>query len=114
VAVKLSLSDKITDDRVRSVLGEDISIWDITHQHPNNDYIKNRKHLSALRNKYHELFRMIREYHGQDTVIHVFPACPVSAAVEFGRTYMPKSDARLMLYDQNHKNNGFNLAYDFC
>lgn len=112
VAVKISLSDTITDDRVKRVIGDDVSIWDITHHNPNNDYIKNRKHLSALRGKYRELFRMIREYHGQDTVVHVFPACPVSAAVEFGRVYMPKVDARLMLYDQNMKNNGFNLAYD--
>ena len=56
VAVKLSLSDSITDDRIQKVLGKDISIWNITHQNPNNDYIKNRKHLSALREKYRELF----------------------------------------------------------
>ena len=112
IAVKLSLSGVVSDDRVKSVIGNDVSIWDITHQNPNNDYIKNRKHLSALRDKYRELFRMIREYHGQDVVIHVFPACPVSAAIEFGRTYMPKADARLILYDQNSKTNGFSLAYD--
>lgn len=112
VAIKLSLSDSITDDRVQSIIGEDVSIWNLTHQNPNNDYIKNPKHLSALREKYRELFRMIREYHGQDTVVHVFPACPVSAAVEFGRIYMPKADARLVLYDQNWKTRGFSLAYD--
>ena len=112
VAVKLSLSDNITDDRVQSVLGDNVSIWNITHQNPNNDYIKNRNHLATLRDKYRELFRMIRECHGQNTTVHVFPACPVSAAVEFGRVYMPKSDARLMLYDQNFKNNGFCLVYD--
>lgn len=112
VAVKLSLSDNISDDRIQNVLGNDISIWNITHQNPNNDYIKNREHLAALREKYRELFRLIREYHGQDTVIHVFPACPVSAAVEFGRAYMPKADARLVLYDQNNNNKGFSLAFD--
>jgi hypothetical protein len=112
VAIKLSLSDNITDDRVQKVLGNDVSIWTITHQNPNNDYIKSREHLSALRDKYRELFRMIREYHGQDTVAHVFAACPVSAAIEFGRVYMPKADARLRLYDQNSKQDGFHLAYD--
>jgi len=112
VAVKLSLSDNITDERIQNVLGNDISIWNITHLNPNNDYIKNREHLATLRGKYRELFRLIREYHGQDTVVHVFPACPVSAAVEFGRAYMPKADARLVLYDQNNNNNGFSLAFD--
>jgi 5-methylcytosine-specific restriction endonuclease McrA len=112
VAVKLSLSDNITDDRIQNVLGNDISIWNITHQNPNNDYIKSREDLATLRGKYRELFRLIREYHGQNTVVHVFPACPVSAAVEFGRVYMPKADARLVLYDQNNKNNGFSLAFD--
>lgn len=112
VAVKLSLSDCITDDRVQKILGRNVSIWNITHQNRNNDYIKSRKHLSALRSKYRELFRLIREYHGQDAVIHIFPACPISAAVEFGRVYMPKADARLVLYDQNNNNNGFSLAFD--
>jgi hypothetical protein len=112
VAIKLSLSDNITDDRIQNVLGNDISIWNITHQNPNNDYIKSRAHLATLRGKYRELFHLIREYHGQDTIVHVFPACPVSAAVEFGRAYMPKADARLVLYDQNSNNNGFSLAFD--
>ena len=112
VAVKLSLSDNITDERVQNVIGDDISIWNITHQNPNNDYIKTSVHLAALRVKYRELFRMIREYHGQDTIVHIFPACPVSAAIEFGRAYMPKADARLILYDQNHKSGGFSLVYD--
>lgn len=112
VALKLSLSDNISDDRVQKVLGDDISIWNITHPNPNNDYIKNRDHLADLREKYRELFRLIREYHGQGTMIHVFPACPISAAIEFGRTHMPKADGRLVLYDQSIKNGGFSLAFD--
>ena len=112
VAVKLSLSDNITDDRVKKVLGDDVAIWNITHQNPNNDYIKSKEHLSVLRGKYRELFKRIREYHGQDTVVHIFPACPVSAAIELGRVYMPKADARLVIYDQNHNTSGFSLAYD--
>ena len=40
VALKLSLSDNISDDRVHKVLGNDVSIWSITHQRPNNDYIR--------------------------------------------------------------------------
>jgi hypothetical protein len=112
VAVKLSLSDNITDDRVQSILGMDTAIWNITHQNPNNDFIKNRAHLADLRDTFRTLFRQIRESHGQNTTIHVFPACPVSAAIEFGRVYMPKTDAGLILYDQNRETGGFSLAYD--
>jgi hypothetical protein len=112
VAVKLSLSDNITDDRIQRVLGKDTSIWNVTHQEPNNDFIRNRSHLAVLRDTYRELFRQIRKYHRQDTILHVFPACPVSAAIEFGRVYMPKTDAKLILYDQNHETDGFFLAYD--
>jgi hypothetical protein len=112
VAVKLSLSDNITDDRIQKVLGMNTSIWNITHQNPHNDFIKSRRDLEALRKNYRTLFKQIREVHGQDTVVHVFPACPVSAAVEFGRAYMPKSDAKLILYDQNNNNGGFSLAYN--
>lgn len=112
VAIKLSLSDKISDDRIHSVLGDDVSIWELTHDNPNNDFLQHPNQLSTLRTSYRELFQRIREKHGQNTKIHVFPACPTSAAVEFGRTYMPKADAQMLLYDQNWSTGRFNLAFD--
>ena len=40
-------------------------------------------------------------------MINLFPALPVSAAVEVGRVWMPKADLPLIVYDQNRRVNGF-------
>jgi hypothetical protein len=52
------------------------------------------------------LFIKLKDFHGEQE-IHVFPAMPISTAIEFGRVWMPKADLPLMLYDQNRAYNGF-------
>lgn len=37
----------------------------------------------------------------------MFPALPVSAAIEVGRTWMPKADLPLVIYDENRARGGF-------
>lgn len=49
------------------------------------------------------LFDKIKATHGQNATIHLFPACPVSVAIEIGRVWMPKADLPLVIYDQNNK-----------
>jgi hypothetical protein len=46
------------------------------------------------------LFDQIKAHHGEDATINMFPVLPVSAAVETGRTRMPKADLPLVIYDQ--------------
>jgi hypothetical protein len=58
------------------------------------------------------LFDKIKAEHGHDTVLHVFPAMPVAAAVEFGRIWMPKADMRMTIYDENKILGGFVSATD--
>lgn len=112
VALKLSLSGNIEDERIVSVLGDDTSIWELSVTGSNNDFIQDHEHLVAFRKEMRLLYNRIKYEHGQDTVIHVFPACPVSAAVEIGRVRMPKADCRLMLYDQNKTTGGFTPIFD--
>jgi allophanate hydrolase subunit 2 len=42
--------------------------------------------------------------------VHLFPALPVSAAVEVGRVWMPKAHLPMIVYDQNRKLGGFQKA----
>lgn len=58
-----------------------------------------------------ELFNKIKLIHGEDSVIHVFPATSISTAVELGRVWMPKADLPLYLYDENKKIGGFQYAF---
>jgi hypothetical protein len=107
VALKFELSATITDDRIKNSLGEECSIWSITHSNPNNDYLKSRLHLQDFRRIARKAFNQIKAHHGEDTIIHVFPAMPASTAIELGRVWMPKADLPMIIYDQNRMKGGF-------
>ncbi len=113
VALNLSLSATVDNSRITSVLGNEISIWTLTIEKPNNDFLKSREQLSMFRKQFRLLMDRIKARHGQDIVLHVFPAVPVSVAVEIGRVWMPKADLPLCIYDQNRKLNGFMKALKF-
>jgi len=105
--LKFSLSADINNERIHSVVGKDCSIWTITIKNPNNDFLKTRELLSKFRHIVRYTLNKIKTAHGENTPLHIFPAMPVSAAVEFGRVWMPKADLSLVIYDQNTSRNGF-------
>lgn len=107
VALNLSLSATIDDDRIKTVLGNDVSIWTMTIERPYNDFLKSRSQLLAFRERFRKLLNEIKTVHGQHQTIHVFPAVPVSVAVEIGRVWMPKADLPLRVYDNIPKRGGF-------
>lgn len=103
----LSLSAKITYDRIIKALGDNASIWEITIScTPNNDFLKTEALLSDFRNIVRYTFDKIKSHHGC-TELHIFPAMPVSASVELGRVWMPKVDMPMIIYDANKKRNDF-------
>jgi hypothetical protein len=53
------------------------------------------------------LLDRIKAVHGDDAILHVFPAVPVSVALEMGRVRMPKADLKMIIYDQNRTLGGF-------
>lgn len=111
VALNLSLSASIDNSRITGVLGQEVSIWVFTIEAPNNDFLKTREQLRDFRTQFRRLLDQIKFKHGQDAVLHLFPAVPVSAAVEIGRVWMPKADLPIIIYDQNHKTNGFSQTF---
>jgi hypothetical protein len=112
VALVLSLSADIVHDRVTTVLGEEVDIWVITHDRPSNDYLQSAVQLREFRMTMREVFNRIKADHGEDAMVHLFPAIPVSAAVEVGRVWMPKADLPLRVYDQNRATGGFSYALE--
>lgn len=105
--LNISLSATITNDRIERVFESKISIWTITHDKPDNDFLKSRAILSMFRKICRHFFDKAKAKHGHDSKLSVFPAMPVSAAIEFGRLWMPKADMDLIIYDQNKQRNGF-------
>lgn len=112
VALKIEFSDSISDDRITSVLGDDTSIYSIRIDNPDNDFVKSRKQIIDFGKKMKVAFREIKRVHGQDTILNIFPAMPVSLAVHLGRVWMPKADLSLNIYDQNTVLGGFTKAIE--
>lgn len=108
VALNLSLSATIDNSRITAILPQDnLSIWRMTIPTPNNDFLKSRDQLRMFRQQFRQLLDRIKARHGQNALLHVFPAVPVSVAVEIGRVWMPKADLPMCIYDQNRKLGGF-------
>lgn len=112
VAINLSLSATITNDRIISVLGNNCSIYTLTIQNPFNDYLKNKVHLIDFSIAVRRLLNEIKAVHGVGSILNVFPAMPIATAVEFGRIWMPKADMPLNVYDENTAIGGFNKAIE--
>lgn len=105
--LKLCLSANITDDRIEPMFAEGCSIWELTHPQPHNDFLRSPQHLKKFRVIMREAFDRLKACHSQHTVLHLFPAMPVSTAVELGRVYMQKADLPLVIYDQQNKQKAF-------
>lgn len=109
ITLLISLSDTISDEDVIKTLGTDVELWKLTIDNPDNKCIKSQKHLNDFKTKIKEALREIKRMHGTGLPIHVFPAMPISTAIEFGRIWMPKADLNLIIYDRNRNNN---LAFE--
>lgn len=106
-ALILALSANVTDERIHSVLGADASVWAIEAENPNNDIMRRAEDLSEFRRLVRQMLNDIKAAHGESSVISVFPALPVSAAVEVGRVWMPKADLPMLVFDQQPEPRGF-------
>ncbi len=108
VAINLSLSATIDSARIKRVFDRnEFSEWKMTMANPNNDFLQSRGQLRLFRETFRKLLDNIKFQHGEAAIIHLFPAVPVSVAVEIGRVWQPKADLPIVIYDQNRSRDGF-------
>jgi hypothetical protein len=112
VALNISLSATINNDRITSVLGNDVSIYILTISTPFNDFLKSKKHLQDFSIEVRKLFNRIKSKYNAETLLHIFPAMPIATSIELGRVWMPKADMPLRIYDENTINSGFLKALE--
>ncbi len=100
----LSISDKINHSRITNLIGDNVSIWEITvpEQHRHNDCIRHPAQLSMFRQIIRILMGQIKGKHGSGTLLKIFPTMAVSCAIELGRCRMPKADMPWLIYDYNN------------
>lgn len=106
-ALIISLSDRISRERVTSVLGRGTSVWELTVSNPNNDFLRSADQLVAFRRTIRTLLDEIGAAHGKHVPLQIFPAMPVACAVDLGRIRMPKADALWVVHDQNRVQQAF-------
>jgi hypothetical protein len=99
IALKLGISATVMDERVTAILGSNTPIWSMTAAQRGNDVMRHKADLREFRRLMRQLYDEIKARHGEKARIHVFPAVPVSIAIEVGRVRMPKSDLPLVVYD---------------
>lgn len=100
VALLLAISSAIDHDRIYRVLGADTELWSISASPTGNDVIRSPDDLIEFRQMARAALASIRSENPTCGAIHVFPAVPVSIAVELGRVWMPKADLPLIVYDE--------------
>lgn len=112
VALKLEVSGMIDDGRIKSVLGDAVSICSLSAVDAHNDILRSPDDLRLWRHRLRHILEAIKDRFAQSKIVHVFPAIPVSAAVELGRVWMPKAHLPMRIYDQNRSKGGFLSALD--
>jgi hypothetical protein len=93
-------------------MGDSAAIWRITIPEPNQECIRSKADLTAFRQTVRLLLNEIKASHGQDAVLPIFPAAPVSSMVELGRVRQPKADMNWIIYDENRALGGFTKAVE--
>ena len=101
VAIKLSITDRISDDRILSAMpGVSPSIWEITCANPRHDVLRTRDDMSHYREVIRTVLNRVKEVYGETAEVSVFPAAPAAACIEFGRCWQPKAHRPMDIFDQ--------------
>jgi hypothetical protein len=114
VALNISISGTIANDRITRVLGNDTSIYTLAIDVPANDFLQSKQQLKDFSAVTRNLFDRIKARFGGNIPLHIFPAMPVAMALELGRVWMPKADMSIAIYDENTVNSGFFKAIDIA
>ena len=101
VAVTLSLSGQISNEQLPNGLLQGFTIYSImpVGTAPNRTILSSRNSLEAFRRVYADLLRDIEQHHPHASVIHIFPAIPISGAIILGRELLRNVSPSVLIYD---------------
>lgn len=111
VGLIVGLSATVSLDRAEAVLGPKARLWVLQAINAHNDIMRRSADLTAFRQLIRRTLDEIKASCPTAKQIHLFPAMPVSCAIEVGRVWMPKADLPLFVYDENRKLGGFQPAF---
>lgn len=97
-AIVFAISGTEIIDRIKTQFKDTISCWIVTCETPDRDMLKTREQLSEFRTLVRNLINDINTLSSCKS-IKIFPAMPISCAIELGRIRLPKSDNPWIMYD---------------
>lgn len=100
VALNISISGDIENKRIKEVLGDNVDIWKVESSIKSTDIIKSKKQIRQYREVIRDVYEEIKDKYGNKVEINVFPAMPISIAIETGRCWMKKAHPSLIIYDE--------------
>ena len=107
IALVIDLSAEVDDERITSVLGDNISVFHLSVENPNRNFVANENIQSAFVECFRKAMEELKNLKNSIGVIHVFPVMPNSLAIKAGMDYMPKADLPLVIYEQSKASEGF-------
>ena len=110
----LSLSDNITEDRIKNSINGEYSRWDLSIKDPNREFLINKNYLYYFSHKFSKLIDEIKNIHGIDTELKIIPVMPLAIAIELGRRIDPKYSMPIKIYNNNQNTNKFEPVMNIC
>lgn len=107
--LNISLSGIIDNRRIRTIIPNS-DIWTLTINEPNTDFLRTKIQLYEFKKQARKILEEIKSKYKEGTILNIFPAMPISAAIEFGRLILPKTDMQMKIYDQVDNQTGFKYA----
>lgn len=101
VAIKLAITDRISDERILAAMpGSSPSIWEVTCKNPRHEALRTREDMSRFRQVVLMALNRVKEVHGEEAEVSVFPAAPAACCIEFGRCWQAKAHRPMEIFDQ--------------
>lgn len=107
VAINVSLSGHIHQHEIDRALNQTLPTYTITIAEPSVHFLRAKEQLALFTKAWRVLLSRIRQHHGEQCEVHLFPAVPVSVAIEIGRAWLPKVDPMLHVYNLDKAANTF-------
>jgi len=101
--IAVSITDRVNQDEIAATLGPNVSIYNIVASSPDFNFMKYRSQLAKFADVWNEAMREIHSTWPQISHVAVFPAAPVSVAVQMGMSHVQAS-AVLRVYDKQGNN----------
>ena len=78
----------------------DYPIYSIEAEEPGFNFLQSWEQVQAFREQYRSILDRIRQDHGEDVTIHLYPATPNPINFEIGKGIMKNVDPTIIIYDK--------------